>query len=91
MSSCDPEFIQTMQRSFVDVPASGAMESGGAYNKHAKLQATGSASALPCWERSVGRVALDHGDLTAGTSIGTRTSSELRSKDVEIEDIFIAP
>jgi hypothetical protein len=47
---------------FDDVPASGAMESGGAYNKHAKLQAAASASALPCWERSIGRVALEHGD-----------------------------
>ena len=62
MSSCNPEFIQTMQPSFDDVPASGAMEGGGAHNKHAKLQAGGSASALPCWERAVGRVALDHGD-----------------------------
>jgi SAM dependent carboxyl methyltransferase len=62
MSSCNPEFIQTTHPSFDDVPASGAMEGGGAYNKHAKLQATSSASALPCWERSVGRVALDHGD-----------------------------
>jgi SAM dependent carboxyl methyltransferase len=62
MSSCNPEFIQTMQPSYDDVPASGAMEGGGAYNKHAKLQAGGSASALPCWERAVARVALDHGD-----------------------------
>jgi hypothetical protein len=39
MSSCNPEFIQTTQPSFDDVPASGAMEDGGACNKHAKLQA----------------------------------------------------
>ena len=38
------------------------MKGGGAYNKHAKLQAAASASALPCWERSIGRVALEHGD-----------------------------
>jgi SAM dependent carboxyl methyltransferase len=62
MSSCNPEFIQTTQLSLDDLPASGAMEGGGAYNKHAKLQAVGSASALPCWERAVGRVALDDGD-----------------------------
>ena len=62
MSSCNPEFIQTTQLSLDDLPASGAMEGGGAYNKHAKLQAVGSASALPCWERAVGRVALDYGD-----------------------------
>jgi hypothetical protein len=62
MSSCNPEFIQTTHPSFDDVPASGAMEGGGAYNKHAKLQACGSASALPSLERAVEHVALDDGD-----------------------------
>jgi len=33
--------------------ASGAMEGGGAYNKHAILQAGGSAFALPHWENAV--------------------------------------
>ena len=43
-------------------PASGAMEAKGAYNKHAKLQAGGSAFALPHWERAVQSVVLDEGD-----------------------------
>ena len=83
MSSCNPEFIQTMQPSYDDVPASGAMEGGAAYNKHAKLQAGGSASALPCWERAVARVTLDHGDQPIviadyGSSQGKNSLASMR-------------
>jgi SAM dependent carboxyl methyltransferase len=43
-------------------PATGGMESGGAYNKHAKLQAGGSAFALPHWERAVRSAVLGDED-----------------------------
>jgi hypothetical protein len=55
--------IQSTQPSFDDVPASGAMNGGGAYTKHAKLQ-VGVRHLLRCVGKgTVGRVALDHGDL----------------------------
>jgi hypothetical protein len=40
-------------------PASGAMEGGGAYNKNAKLQASGGAFALPHLENAARSIALD--------------------------------
>ena len=42
--------------------ASAAMEGGGAYNKHAILQAGGSAFALPHWENAIRKSMLDDGD-----------------------------
>jgi hypothetical protein len=39
-----------------------AMEGGGAYNRHAKLQAAGAARALPIFEKAVEEVVLDSGD-----------------------------
>jgi hypothetical protein len=67
MDSCSPKLIQTMYAGFDDMvdglaPASGAMEGGGAYNKHAKLQADASASALASWKGAVECIALDNGD-----------------------------
>jgi hypothetical protein len=44
-------------------PAHGVMESKGAYNKYAKLPASGAALALPVWEEAVSNVALDACDL----------------------------
>jgi hypothetical protein len=46
----------------VSAPGSAAMEAKGAYNKHAKLQAGGSVSALPHWENAVRSTLLDEGD-----------------------------
>jgi SAM dependent carboxyl methyltransferase len=40
----------------------GVMEGKGAYNKHAKLQASGGALALPLWEKAVLSVELDADD-----------------------------
>jgi hypothetical protein len=40
-------------------PPSGAMEGGGAYNKYAKLQASGGAFALPHLENAARTIALD--------------------------------
>jgi hypothetical protein len=40
----------------------GTTEGKGAYNKHAKLQAGGSAMALPALEKAVGNMALEPGD-----------------------------
>jgi hypothetical protein len=37
---------------------SGAMEGEGAYNRHARLQAAGTAAALPHWEEAVMRIPL---------------------------------
>ena len=65
--SHNPDFTQMTQAGFDDLvnkimAASGAMEHGGAYNKHAKLQASAFACALPSWQRAVGRIALNDGD-----------------------------
>jgi hypothetical protein len=43
-------------------PASGATEGGGAYNRHAKLQAGGGAFALVHWENAVRSIVLDRRD-----------------------------
>lgn len=43
-------------------PASGATEGAGAYNRDAKLQAGGSAFALPLWEKAIHSVALNRGN-----------------------------
>jgi hypothetical protein len=44
-------------------PAHGVMEGKGAYNKYAKLPASGAALALPLLEEAVSKVALDSGNL----------------------------
>ena len=43
-------------------PPSGAMEGRGAYNRHAKLPASGGAFALPHFERAARALPLDTGD-----------------------------
>ena len=42
-------------------PASGAMEGRGAYNRHAKHQASGGAMVFPLLEKAVADVPLDGG------------------------------
>lgn len=44
-----------------EILAHGAMEGGGSYNKHAKLQARAIALAIPIWEKAVRSAALDSG------------------------------
>jgi SAM dependent carboxyl methyltransferase len=44
------------------MPIYGTMESGGSYNKYAKLPAAGAALALPLWVKTVESVELEAGD-----------------------------
>jgi len=66
------------------MPASGAMEGGGAYNKNAKLPTGGGAFALPYLEDAARRVALDaDGEPIViadyGSSQGRNSLSPMRS------------
>jgi SAM dependent carboxyl methyltransferase len=89
MPSYSPNFIETTPAGLDDLvdgvtPATGAMEGGGAYNKHAKLQAGASASALPSWKRAVERFALDCGDQPVviadyGSSQGKNSLAPMRA------------
>lgn len=63
--------------------ASGAMEGGGAYNKHGKLQAGAGTFALPHWEQTVWSVALDRSDqpiivVDYGSSQGKNSLAPMR-------------
>jgi hypothetical protein len=63
--------------------ASGAMEGGGAYNRHAKIPAGGATFALPHLEAAARKVSLDHGDQPVvvtdyGSSEGKNSLAPMR-------------
>jgi hypothetical protein len=64
-------------------PASGAMEGGGAYNRHAKLQAGGAFFALPLFEAAAAQITLDgaHPVVIAdyGSSQGKNSLAPIRA------------
>ena len=67
----------------VTIPASGAMEADGAYNKNVKIPVAGAASILPHWERAVRSVPLDHGEQSIviadyGVSQGKNSLAPMR-------------
>jgi hypothetical protein len=64
-------------------PASGAMEGGGAYNRHARLQAGGAFFALPLFETAASKISLD-GDRPVviadyGSSQGKNSLAPIRA------------
>lgn len=63
--------------------ASGAMEGGGAYNRHASIPARGAAAALPHWERAVLSVPL--GNANRPIVIADYGSSQGRNSCVPLQ------
>jgi len=77
------------------IPSSGAMEGGGAYNKHAKLPASGGAFALPDFERAVRKIPLDPENQPIiiadyGSSQGRNSLAPMR-KAIEVLRTRLAP
>ena len=77
------------------IPSSGAMEGRGAYNKHAKLPASGGAFALPHWERAAQSIPLDPGNQPIviadyGSSQGKNSLAPMR-KAIEVLRTRLGP